>query len=104
MEITKKSRCILDFPYACQEGLTMRTIEALGAKCKLITTNKNIIQYDFYNEKNIYIIDPITMNLPDEEFILSEYEDIPNDMYLYYSLDSWIEWLISSVFSFKIIH
>lgn len=101
MQITQRSKCILDFPYTGQEGLTIRTIEALGAKCKLITTNKNIVDYDFYNDHNIYVIDPKKMELPPEEFILGDYEAVQNDIYTSYSLDSWIEWLIS-IFSSNI--
>ena len=48
------SRCILDSPQAGQLGLTIRVLEALGAKKKLITTNKDIKNYDFYKEENIY--------------------------------------------------
>lgn len=98
IDITKRSRCVLDFPYIGQEGLTIRTIESLGAKCKLITTNKNIVNYDFYDSNNIYIIDTDNMELPDENFFSSNYKDVPDDIYQSYSLNSWIEWLIS-VFS-----
>ena len=53
MEIFSDSRCILDAPQAGQVGLTIRTIECLGAKRKLVTTNSDIKNYDFYNENNI---------------------------------------------------
>ena len=46
MKIFKESRCVLDAPQAGQTGLTIRTIECLGAKRKLITTNKDIVKYD----------------------------------------------------------
>ena len=57
MEIFKESNCILDAPQAGQTGLTIRTIECLGAKRKMITTNKDIKKYDFYNESNILVFD-----------------------------------------------
>lgn len=92
MNVFKKSRCILDAPQEGQTGLTIRTIECLGAKRKLITTNKDILNYDFYNPKNIYIYDGII----DENnvFFRCEYEDIPNEIYRKYSLECWIEEII----------
>jgi len=47
IEIIKASSTIFDIPHEKQSGLTMRTIETLGAKKKLITTNKQIKRYDF---------------------------------------------------------
>ena len=40
-----------------QNGLTIRSMEVLGAGLKLITTNKNIINEDFFSEKSIMVID-----------------------------------------------
>ena len=57
LEIIGKSNCVLDIERAVQCGLTMRTIEILGAKRKLITTNADIKNYDFYNKSNILLID-----------------------------------------------
>ena len=57
MEIFEESKCILDAPQKGQNGLTIRTIECLGAKRKLITTNKDIVNYDFYCPENIYVYD-----------------------------------------------
>ena len=71
INIMEKSLCILDIPAANQTGLTMRTIETLGLKRKLITTNKNIKQYDFYNENNIFVIDKDNLFMPLKEFIFS---------------------------------
>jgi hypothetical protein len=56
-EILQASRIIIDIQHPKQTGLTMRTIEMLGLKKKLITTNKDVVDYDFYDEKNIFIID-----------------------------------------------
>ena len=53
IEIIKESNTIFDIPHNKQSGLTMRTIETLGAKRKLITTNKQIKRYNFYDENNI---------------------------------------------------
>lgn len=90
LDIVKKSRVVLDIQHPQQTGLTMRTIETIGAGRKLITTNSSIRQYDFYNPDNILIID---RNSPviDKTFCKSNYLPIPQRVYYKYSLDGWIE-------------
>ena len=60
--IYSNSRCVLDSAQEGQMGLTIRVLEALGAKKKLITTNEDIVNYDFYNEENIYVYDGKTFD------------------------------------------
>lgn len=89
IEIIKKSNCILDIQRVVQSGLTMRTLEVLGAEKKLITTNEDIVNYDFYNENNIYVIDRENPEIP-MDFIKSEYQEIETDVYNKYSIGSWL--------------
>ena len=88
-DIYSSSKCIIDVENAGQHGLTMRTIEVIGLKRKLITTNKDIVNYDFYNENNILIVDrekPIVdMSFFDKPFI-----ELSSQIYNEYSLKSWI--------------
>lgn len=94
MRIFEQSKCILDAPQKGQNGLTIRTIECLGAKRKLITINKDIKKYDFYNEKNILIYDEnIDFN---SEFFVSEYEELPKNIYEKYSLRNWLKEIINN--------
>lgn len=69
-------------------------MEALGAKRKLITTNSDVEFYDFYNPTNILIVD---RNNPviNTEFLNSEYSELPDEIYEKYSINSWIEKLLS---------
>lgn len=85
-----ESKVILDIEHPSQSGLTMRTIEALGAKKKLITTNQNVASYDFFNVNNIYIIDRADPVIP-EEFFESEYEVPPEKIYNKYRLSYWLD-------------
>ncbi len=89
-----KSLMQIDIQDPLQTGLTMRTIETLGAKKKLITTNENVKEYDFYNPNNILVVDrknPII----DKDFLTSPYVDIPDEIYKKYSLSSWLNTLFS---------
>lgn len=92
MEIFKESMCVLDAPQAGQTGLTIRTIECLGAKRKLITTNQDIKKYDFYNEANILVFDgSIDKN---SDFFTTPYREIREDIYKKYSLREWLLFMI----------
>ena len=50
-ELVHESKVILDINHPKQVGLTMRTFEAFGAQKKLITTNADVANYDFYDKK-----------------------------------------------------
>lgn len=83
------SRCVVDVENPGQHGLTMRSIEVIGLRRKFITTNKDIVNYDFYNPNNIFIID---REKPDIsiEFLETPYEQLPEEIYAKYSLRNWI--------------
>lgn len=68
------SKAIIDCPLPKQKGLTMRTFEVLSLKRKLITTNRNIINYDFYCPENIYIVNNDN-NYNFMEFINSKFNE-----------------------------
>jgi len=96
VNIIEQSKVVLDINHPLQYGLTSRTIESLGAKRKLITTNENIKEYDFYNENNILIID---RNNPfiQKDFFQKEYIQPVNSIYQKYSLKSWIRSIFSNL-------
>lgn len=52
-----RSQIVVDIHHPSQFGLTMRSIEAIGAGARLITTNPNIKKYNVYDEQRAYIID-----------------------------------------------
>jgi len=92
--LVSKSKVIIDINHPKQVGLTMRTIEMLGANKKTITTNSNVKEYDFYNKNNIYIVDR-SMVAIDSEFFKGEYEVVPDIIKNRYSLEEWIIELLS---------
>lgn len=67
-DIMAKSKVIIDVQMKSQSGLTMRTLEALHAKKKLITTNPNVMDYEFYSPKNICVINKNHNYLPSDFF------------------------------------
>ena len=89
LQLFGQAKTVIDIQHPKQTGLTMRCIETIGAKRKLITSNIHIKEYDFYNPNNILVIDrrnPII----NENFINTPYEDIPDNIYQNYSINGWL--------------
>lgn len=57
LNLYRNSAVIIDINHPSQSGLTMRTIEALAAGKKIITTNGEIKNYSFFNDNNIFVVD-----------------------------------------------
>jgi hypothetical protein len=89
----KESKIILDIHKEIQNGLTFRVFEAIGLNKKLITTNKDIINYDFYNPNNIFVWNENVTEIP-KDFLEKEYEKLPDDIYNKYSLENWVKTIL----------
>lgn len=92
--LLSESWCVIDSPQNGQNGLTIRVIETLGAKRKLITTNRDIKNYDFYCPENIYIYDGNQFDLT-KPFFTEPYKEINKTIYQKYSLNSWLKHLLN---------
>jgi hypothetical protein len=89
INLISNSKIVLDAPQKGQIGLTIRAIEALGAKRKLITTNADIKNYDFYKSENVYVYDgEFDFENP---FFKHDYKEIDAKIYNSYSLNSWLK-------------
>ena len=88
--VVEKSRILLDAQHPKQTGLTMRTLETLGARRKLITTNQFVKEYDFYNPNNILVVDRMNPVIT-KDFLEGAFEMPPIEVYNRYSLDSWLK-------------
>ncbi len=92
-----KSKVILDTHNSFQDGLTARFMWAIGTGKKIITTNKNIIEYPFYDPDQVMILDnnyhdiiPF-INAP---FIMKE--EVKNQI-LKYRIDNWLSTIMGAV-------
>ncbi len=83
------SNVMLDIYRSNQTGLSFRVFESITYKKKLITNNKDIVNYDFYNPNNILVINKDASNLT-KEFFDTEYQEIKEETYNYYKLENWI--------------
>ena len=83
------SQVLLDINRKGQSGLSFRIFESIGLEKKLITTNADIKNYDFYNPNNILVIDEKKPNIT-LDFFNTEYEKIPESIFKKYTLEQWI--------------
>lgn len=90
-----QSKIVLDIAHPLQSGLTMRTIESLGSQQKLITTNNDVINYDFYNSANIFVIDRLNPHL-DISFFNQSYKYVSDDIRLKYSINPWLKRMVNN--------
>lgn len=84
IKFVSMSNVIIDIPLKFQNGLTMRTFEALANKTKILTTNKNIQNTDFFNNNNIMVFENKSIDINffrtkfDESFSLDNSYSIKN--------------------------
>ncbi len=89
-DIYKNTRVLLDLMRAGQTGLSFRVFEAMAMEKKIVTDNPEIKNYDFYNPKNILVLDKSLSNI-NTEFFRQPYEKLPEEIYNKYTLDSWTD-------------
>lgn len=85
-----QTNVIFDLVRENQTGLSFRIFEAMSYQKKIITSNKSIINYDFYNTNNILLVNDNNLNI-DINFFNKPYQPIPEEIYTKYTLDSWID-------------
>lgn len=90
LRVMQGSVAVLDIEHPGQRGLTMRTFEVIGARKKLITTNREVIHYPFYSPERIQVIDRQAPSIA-TDFLAAPAEPIPSHILATYSLDGWID-------------
>lgn len=89
LELYQNSKVILDIVRENQSGLSFRIFEALGLQKKIITNNATITDFDFYNPKNILVIDSDASSI-DKKFIESPYQILTSAIYAKYTIENWV--------------
>ncbi len=90
LNMIAESKCILDYNQSTQIGLSLRPLEALFFEKKLITNNTDIVNYDFYNPDNIFIIGQDDDNNL-KNFLDKPYKKVDKKIVNYYDYKSWIK-------------
>lgn len=93
IKMVNNSKMIIDIHHEkIHTGLSFRPFEALGYDKKIITSNKNIKNYDFYDAKNVFVIE----NNPDEfkNFLNQKYTVANLDIKTKYGFTNWIKYIL----------
>lgn len=88
--LLENSFAILDINYTGQKSLSYRAFEAMAAKRKYITTNPEVVNYDFYNPRNIAVIN-INKPILSDDFKNTPFEQIPEDIMKKYSVEGLVD-------------
>lgn len=96
-QLLAESETIIDTHYNIQKGMTPRFMWALGLGKKIITTNENIRQLEFYNPDYVYVLNHDNRRLVD--FINSanvkELSKEEKDIISKYRIDNWLNILLN---------
>lgn len=88
-KIQAESRILVDIYQKGQEGETLRPLEALILKKKIITNNTRLKDMPFYNPENYFFIyEDDWEQLP--YFVNKPYNDKNQSKINYYSIDNWL--------------
>ena len=98
------SKAVLDLANETQQGLTMRTMETLGIRRKIVTNNIYLRDYEFYNEDNACVLENLAskadeaektgdyseFTLPGSEWLDASYS-VNEDVRRKYSIHAWLD-------------
>lgn len=86
----KQSKMIVDIYQKGQTGLSLRPMEALFYKKKILTNNKYIKQSNFYNENNIFLLGKDNVSSI-KCFLEKPYQKIDFNILESYSFEAWFK-------------
>lgn len=89
-EKMKTSEVLIDLVREQQSGLSFRIFEAMAMQKKLVTNNKNVKKYDFYDPNNILVIEKDFSEIS-SQFLETQYRPIPEEIYHKYTLNHWVD-------------
>lgn len=91
VEICSKSLAICDIVQINQSGLTMRALEGLFLKKKVITNNNSIIQSEIYHPNNFFVINEDTSTDEIQDFLCSPYIEMEPNLMKSYTIQEWVK-------------
>jgi hypothetical protein len=95
VRVVGASRAVLDIQHPRQTGLTMRTLETLGAGKKLVTTNAHVKEYDFYDVRQVQVVDRLNpVDVLEVDFFRDVQCYVPLDKVNFCSIGNWLQEII----------
>lgn len=96
VDILNNTKCILDINPPYQTSLSTRAHEAIAARRKYITTNKHIVDYEYYNPNNVLVVDISNPIIP-KEFLETPFEPVDEQILYKYSVRGLVDDLFADV-------
>lgn len=94
------SKAILEIVQKGQEGMSLRPLEALILKKKLITNNVSIVNEKIYHPNNVYIFNYPNKYHSITEFLEAPYIEIPEELKRRHDIQTWMQdYIISTSFN-----
>lgn len=96
LERTRNSKIVIDICKAHHIGLSFRFFECLATETKIITNNKDVVNYNFYNPHNIMVVDfdqDVINQEEFDEFLRKPYEKVDATTLNSYGIENWIKYL-----------
>ncbi len=90
LEWLVESNCVLDVVQSNQKGVTLRAMEAIFFKKKMISTTLSIIEEDFYHSDNIFVIGKDSWD-DFSVFMAKPYQQIKKEIVSGYEFHNWIK-------------
>lgn len=90
MEIALHSRCLVEIVHTGDPFCTLRPLEALSIRRKLLTNNPEVRNYSFYRAQNIFILGQDDINHL-SDFLHTPFEQLPSDVVDSYDVNSWVD-------------
>ena len=96
LDVLRRSRGVFDVSHSRQTGLTMRTIETIGARRKLVTTNQEVLTYPFYDVTRVLVFDP-ELTTPEDvrDFLASPQKPLDPQTYEQFGIASWVDRIVT---------
>lgn len=88
-KLYSETNVVLDIVRENQSGLSFRIFEAMAFEKKIITNNKTVMHYNFYNPNNILIIK--NEFVFDKNFFETKYEPLTEVIFQEYTIANWVK-------------
>ena len=94
-DLIAQSRAVVNVVMENQEGLTLRDLEYVYQRVKLITTNKSIKKNRIYHSNNVFVLGEDDID-GIKDFLDLPYQSLPEDVLKHHEFDSFINEIICS--------
>ena len=89
MEMAIQSRCIVEIVHSGDASCTLRPLEAMALRRKLLTNNPAVRKYSFYNPQNFFILGEDKIE-DLSAFLERPYYDLPSQIVNSYDVNEWV--------------